>query len=41
MRIRDLRVGAGLVDLLLTRRGDDVGVNVLERSGKVEVVLVK
>src|SRR5262245_2512102 len=41
VRIHDLRVGDGSVDLLLTRRGDDVGVNVLERSGRVEVVLVK
>jgi glycogen debranching enzyme len=41
VRIGGLRVGAGSVDLLLTRRGDDVGVNVLERSGRVEVVLVK
>ncbi|HKB02721.1 MAG TPA: amylo-alpha-1,6-glucosidase [Gemmataceae bacterium] len=41
VRIRDLRVGEGSADLLLTRRGDDVGVNVLGRTGRVEVVLVK
>ena len=41
VRVRDLRVGTASVDLLLTRRGDDVGVNVLGRRGAVEVVLVK
>jgi glycogen debranching enzyme len=41
VRIRGLRVGSGSVDLLLTRHGDDVGVNVLGRTGHVEVVLVK
>jgi len=41
VRIRGLRVGTGSVDLLLTRHGDDVGVNVLGRTGQVEVVLVK
>jgi len=41
VRIRGLRVGTGSVDLLLTRHGDDVGVNVLGRTGHVEVVLVK
>jgi glycogen debranching enzyme len=41
VRVRDLHVGTASVDLLLTRRGDDVGVNVLGRRGAVEVVLVK
>jgi glycogen debranching enzyme len=41
VRIRGLCVGSGSVDLLLTRHGDDVGVNVLGRTGHVEVVLVK
>ena len=41
VRVTDLRVGSGSVDLLLTRRDDDVGVNVLGRKGAVEVVLVK
>jgi glycogen debranching enzyme len=36
-----LRVGDGSVDLLLTRRGEDVGLNVLRRSGRVEVAVVK
>jgi glycogen debranching enzyme len=36
-----LRVGDGSVDLLLTRREDDVGLNVLRRSGRVEVAVVK
>jgi glycogen debranching enzyme len=39
--VERLRVGEGSVDLVLTRRGDDVGLNVLDRSGRVEVVVVK
>jgi glycogen debranching enzyme len=39
--IDGLRVGDGSVDLVLTRRGDDVGLNVLGRSGRVEVIVVK
>src|SRR5262249_16960254 len=39
--IERLRVGEGCVDLVLTRRGDDVGLNVLDGSGRVEVVVVK
>jgi len=39
--IDGLRVGDGSVDLVLTRRGDDVGLNVVGRSGRVEVVVVK
>src|SRR5437868_14910230 len=39
--IRRLRVGASTVDLLLRRVGDDVGVNVIGRSGRIEVVVIK
>ncbi|HVD95013.1 MAG TPA: amylo-alpha-1,6-glucosidase, partial [Candidatus Limnocylindria bacterium] len=40
--IRDLKVGDAQVDLLLTRHAEgDVGVNVLRRSGALEVVILK
>jgi glycogen debranching enzyme len=41
MEIKNLRVGAAEVDLHLQRHPDDVGINVLRKSGKVEVVAVK
>jgi glycogen debranching enzyme len=41
VRIQGIRVGSGSVDLCLRRVGDDVGVNVLNRTGSVEVVVVK
>jgi glycogen debranching enzyme len=41
MQILNLRVGSATVDLLLRRSGHDVGVNVLRREGKVEIVTVK
>jgi glycogen debranching enzyme len=41
VRIRNLRVGSATLDLRLHRHGDDVGVNVLGRSGRVEVLVVK
>ena len=41
MQILNLRVGTATVDLLLRRSGHDVGVNVLRREGKVEIVTVK
>jgi glycogen debranching enzyme len=41
VRVHNLRVGAGSVDLLFRRHGDDVGVNILARSGGVQVVTVK
>jgi glycogen debranching enzyme len=41
VRISNLRVGDASVDLLLRRHGDDVGINVLHRTGSVEVVMVK
>ena len=40
--IRDLKVGNATVDLLLTRHNEgDVGVNVLRRSGALDVVVFK
>ena len=41
VRIRGIRVGAGTVDLSFRRIGDDVAVNVLGRTGNLEVVVVK
>jgi glycogen debranching enzyme len=41
LRIHNLQVGEGTVDLLLTRHEHDVGVNVLRREGDVEILLVK
>ena len=37
LRIFDLEVGGGRVDLLLTRHDDDVSVRVLRRQGTVSV----
>jgi glycogen debranching enzyme len=39
--LKNLRVGDASVDVRLHRYADDVGVNVLRRSGPVEVVTVK
>ncbi|HKB02836.1 MAG TPA: amylo-alpha-1,6-glucosidase [Gemmataceae bacterium] len=42
VRIRGLRVGDGSLEVRLERHGpDDVGVNVLSRSGRVEVMVLK
>jgi hypothetical protein len=42
VRIHGLRAGDGSVDVRLERHGpDDVGVNVLTRSGRVEVMVLK
>jgi glycogen debranching enzyme len=41
VRIRDLAVGSGRVDLALVRHQDDVGVTVTRRQGSVEIVVVK
>jgi len=37
LRISNLRVGNGTIDLLLRRYPDSVGINVIGRSGCVEV----
>ena len=41
LRLEDLRVGDARLDLLLERRGDDVGVSILRRTGHVGVVVAK
>jgi len=41
VHIRKLRVGDGSIDVRLHRHGGDVGVNILDRYGKVEVVILK
>jgi glycogen debranching enzyme len=41
LRIINLSVGAGSVDLVLTRHGCDVGVAVLRREGDVTIVAEK
>ncbi|MEZ0375253.1 MAG: amylo-alpha-1,6-glucosidase, partial [Candidatus Sericytochromatia bacterium] len=41
VRILGLRAGAANLDLLLTRHGSDVAVNVLRREGQIEVVVLK
>lgn len=41
VRITGLRVGAGSIDLLVTRRETDVGINVLHKVGGVALVVMK
>jgi glycogen debranching enzyme len=41
VRIKNLRVGGGSVDLLLLRHGHDVGINVVRRAGDVHILMVK
>jgi glycogen debranching enzyme len=41
LRIFNLKVGDAEVDLLFERYQDDVGVQILRRSGKVDIVVVK
>ena len=41
VRLRNLRVGPHTVDLLLGRHDQDVGINVLRRTGPVEVIAIK
>ncbi len=41
VHIRNLRVGPHSVDLLLDRHDHDVGINVIRRSGPVEVIAIK
>jgi glycogen debranching enzyme len=41
VRLRNLRVGAASTDLLLLRHGEDVGINVLRRDGKIRIAMVK
>jgi glycogen debranching enzyme len=39
IEITNLRVGASIVDLHLTRHGDDVSVKVLRREGELEILI--
>jgi glycogen debranching enzyme len=41
IRIHNLRIGSASVDLQLQYHHYDVGVNVLDRTGNVEVVAIK
>jgi glycogen debranching enzyme len=41
VRIKGLRVGKASVDLLIRQRDGDVAINVLQRKGTVEIVMVK
>ena len=41
IRIHNLALDKGSVDLLLQRHGDDVGINILDRRGNVEIRMVK
>jgi hypothetical protein len=41
IRIKNLRVGQGAVDLLLQRYGDDVSISIDRREGNVEILTVK
>ena len=41
VRLRHLRAGEASVDLVIERHEHDVGINVLRRSGALEVVVVK
>lgn len=41
VEIRDLRIGAAAVDLHLRRRENDVALDLLDRRGEVEIVIVK
>ena len=41
IRLSRLSVGDARVDLLLTRHAHDVGIQVLQREGNVEILAVK
>lgn len=41
IEIKNLRIGDAAVDLLLERHAQDVGINVLRREGRVEIVVMK
>jgi hypothetical protein len=41
VRITNLRVGKATLDLLLERHRYDVGIQVLRRTGKVDIVAIK
>jgi glycogen debranching enzyme len=41
IRIKNLRVGQGAIDLLLQRRSDDVSISIDRRAGNLEILTVK
>jgi glycogen debranching enzyme len=41
IEIKNLRIGEAVVDLSLERHAQDVGINVLRREGRVEIVVTK
>jgi glycogen debranching enzyme len=41
IEIANLRIGDATVDLSLTRHAQDVGINILRREGRVEIVVTK
>jgi hypothetical protein len=41
IRLENLRVGDGEVDMILHRYQDDVGINVTRRTGDIEVQTIK
>jgi glycogen debranching enzyme len=41
IRLKNLQVGQGAVDLLLQRHGDDVSISIDRREGNVEILTVK
>ncbi len=41
VEIKNLKVGPAVIDLLLRRHPDDVGINVLRKAGDIEVVVYK
>ena len=41
LRIYNLEVAGAVVDLLLVRHEDDVGLSVLRRDGEVQILVVK
>ena len=41
VRIRNLKVGAGSVDLVFDRHAHTVAIDIQRRSGRIEIVTVK
>ena len=41
VEIRNLRIGDAVVDLSLDQRVNDVGINILRREGRVEIIVTK
>jgi hypothetical protein len=41
IEMKNLRIGDAVVDLSLERHAKDVGINILRREGRVEIVVTK